>query len=104
TALSITNSCVRPPKLVLPFYWGWEFTQNILHPLLFTHLSLRAGRKSTMITTNLSFERWSEIFQDPVMTAAMIDRLTHQSYTINMNGNSFRMKETKEWLEKQNLA
>ncbi|EPZ53164.1 ATP-binding protein, partial [Alicyclobacillus acidoterrestris] len=72
--------------------------------LLFTHLSLRAGRKSTMITTNLSFERWSEIFQDPVMTAAMIDRLTHQSYTNNMNGNSFYMKETKEWLEKQNLA
>ncbi|WP_438938600.1 ATP-binding protein, partial [Alicyclobacillus suci] len=35
---------------------------------------------------------------------AMIDRLTHQSYTINMNGNSFRMKETKEWLEKQKLA
>lgn len=69
--------------------------------LLFTHLSLRAGRKSTIITTNLSFERWSEIFQDPVMTAAMIDRLTHQSYIVNMNGNSYRMKETKEWLKKQ---
>jgi len=72
--------------------------------LLFTHLSLRAGRKSTIITTNLSFERWGEIFQDPVMTAAMIDRLTHQSYIINMNGNSYRMKETKEWLQKQQLA
>jgi DNA replication protein DnaC len=32
--------------------------------LLFTHLSLRAGRKSTIITTNLSFERWDEIFSD----------------------------------------
>lgn len=72
--------------------------------LLFTHLSLRAGRKSTIITTNLSFERWGEIFQDPVMTAAMIDRLTHQSYIVNMNGNSYRMKETKEWLQKQQLA
>lgn len=72
--------------------------------LLFTHLSLRAGRKSTIITTNLSFERWGEIFQDEVMTAAMIDRLTHQSYTVNMNGNSYRMKETKEWLQKQQLA
>lgn len=72
--------------------------------LLFTHLSLRAGRKSTIITTNLSFERWGEIFQDPVMTAAMIDRLTHQSYLVNMNGNSYRMKETKEWLQKQKLA
>jgi DNA replication protein DnaC len=72
--------------------------------LLFTHLSLRAGRKSTIITTNLSFERWDEIFQDPVMTAAMIDRLTHQSFMVNMNGNSYRMKETREWLEHQHLA
>jgi len=69
--------------------------------LLFTHLSLRAGRKSTIITTNLSFERWEEIFKDPVMTAAMIDRLTHKSYIVNMNGNSYRLKETKMWLEEQ---
>lgn len=69
--------------------------------LLFTYLSLRAGRKSTIITTNLSFERWDEIFKDPVMTAALIDRLTHKSYIINMNGNSYRLKETKLWLEKQ---
>jgi len=69
--------------------------------LLFTHLSLRAGRRSTIITTNLSFERWDEIFSDSVMTAAMIDRLTHKSYILNMNGNSYRLKETKEWLAKQ---
>lgn len=69
--------------------------------LLFTFLSLRAERKSTIITTNLSFERWDEIFKDPVMTAAMIDRLTHKSYIVNMNGNSYRLKETKLWLEEQ---
>ena len=67
--------------------------------LLFTHLSLRSGRKSTIITTNLSFERWSEIFHDPVMTAAMVDRMTYKSYMINMNGNSYRLRETKAWLE-----
>ena len=72
--------------------------------LLFTNLSLRAGRKSTIITTNLSFDRWEEIFSDPVMTAAMIDRLTHKSYIVNMNGASYRVKETKEWLEEQKLA
>ncbi len=69
--------------------------------LLFTYLSLRAGRKSTIITTNLSFERWDEIFKDPIMTAAMIDRLTHKSYIVNMNGNSYRLKETQLWLEGQ---
>jgi len=69
--------------------------------LLFSHLSLRAGRKSTIITTNLSFDRWEEIFSDAVMTAAMIDRLTHKSYLLNMNGGSYRLKETEEWLAKQ---
>ena len=65
--------------------------------LLFTHLSLRTGRKSTIITTNLSFDRWGELFGDPVLTAAMLDRLTHKAFMINMNGNSYRFKETNKW-------
>jgi DNA replication protein DnaC len=68
--------------------------------LLFNHLSLRCGRKSTIITTNLSFERWGEIFGDPVLTAAMVDRLTHKAYMVNMNGKSYRVKETKQMMEK----
>lgn len=70
--------------------------------LLFTHLSLRAGRKATIITTNLSFDRWSELFGDPVLTAAMVDRLTHKAYMVNMNGNSYRIKETKKWNDLKN--
>ena len=66
--------------------------------LLFTHLSLRAERKSTIITTNLSFEKWEDIFKDPVMTAAIIDRITHKAIAINMNGNSYRLKETEKWI------
>jgi len=68
--------------------------------LLFSNLSLRTGKKSTIITTNLSFDRWQEIFKDPVLTAAMVDRLTHKAYIVNMNGNSYRLKETKEWLKR----
>lgn len=68
--------------------------------LLFTHLSLRTGKKSTIITTNLSFDRWNEIFGDPVLTAAMVDRITHRAHIVNMNGNSYRVKETKEWNQK----
>ena len=64
--------------------------------LLFTHLSLRAGRKSTIITTNLGFDRWTEIFGDQVLTAAMVDRLTHKAIIINMNGQSFRVKESQK--------
>jgi DNA replication protein DnaC len=68
--------------------------------MLFSHLSLRCGRKSTIITTNLSFERWSEIFGDTVLTAAMVDRLTHRALMLNMSGKSFRVKETKLMIEK----
>ncbi|MFZ0447209.1 MAG: IS21-like element helper ATPase IstB [Bacillus sp. (in: firmicutes)] len=67
--------------------------------LLFTHLSLRAGRKSTIITSNLSFIKWQDVFHDPVLTAALTDRLTHKSHVLNMNGPSFRMKETEEWMK-----
>ncbi|MFK7983568.1 MAG: IS21-like element helper ATPase IstB [Saprospiraceae bacterium] len=69
--------------------------------LLFTHLSLRAGRKSTIITTNLNFDRWNEIFGDPVLTAAMVDRLTHKAFLVNMNGNSYRVKETQKLWQHQ---
>jgi DNA replication protein DnaC len=67
--------------------------------LLFQFLSLRAERKATIVTTNLSFDRWNEVFNDEILTAALIDRLTHKSYVINMNGNSYRIQETREWLE-----
>ncbi len=85
--------------LVLLDKFGYISADKEGAELLFTNLSLRTERKSTIVTTNLSFDRWGEIFQDPVMTAAMTDRLTYKSYMINMNGNSFRLKETKKWIE-----
>ena len=86
--------------LVICDEFGYISFDKEASELLFTHLSLRAGRKSTIITTNLSFERWNEIFGDPVLTAAMVDRLTHKAHLVNMNGNSYRVKETKEWMKK----
>ena len=68
--------------------------------LLFNHLSLRIGRKSTIITTNLGFDRWAEIFGDPVLTAALVDRITHKAQLVNMNGDSYRLKETKKMMQK----
>ncbi|MGG1601134.1 ATP-binding protein [Paenibacillus naphthalenovorans] len=52
----------------------------------------------------IRFESLHILFYRLIMTAAMIDRLTHQPYHVNMIGNSYRMKETKEWLQKQQLA
>ena len=69
--------------------------------LLFNHLSLRMGRKSTIITTNLGFDRWEEIFGDPVLTAALVDRLTHKAYLVNMSGDSYRLKETEKMMNEK---
>lgn len=66
--------------------------------LLFHFISQRAEHASTIITTNLSFDRWNEIFHDPVITAAMVDRITYQSYVVNMNGSSYRVKETRDFI------
>lgn len=71
--------------------------------LLFTHLSLRAGRAATIITSNLTFERWEEVFHDPVLTSALTDRLTHRAHIINMVGGSYRILETKEWMKQSNF-
>ena len=99
--LSRTEGKFEKYDLVIADELGYISFDKEGSELLFTHLSLRAGRKSTIITTNLSFDRWEEIFSDTVMTAAMIDRLTHKSYLLNMNGGSYRLKETKEWLAGQ---
>jgi len=66
--------------------------------LLFNMISERVERASTIITTNLSFDRWDEIFHDPVITAAIVDRITHKSYVLNMNGTSYRYREQKSFI------
>lgn len=59
--------------------------------LLFHVLSGRNERGSVIITTNLEFSRWDELFPDTMLTAALIDRLTHRGHILNMNGDSYRL-------------
>lgn len=61
---------------------------------LFAVLSLRASQKSTIITSNLTFERWDEIFGDAAITSAIVDRLTYKAYLIDMEVDSYRLRET----------
>ena len=68
--------------------------------MLFNHLSLRTGKKATIITTNLPFTRWEEVLKDKVLCAALVDRLCHKLYLINMTGTSYRIKETKKITKK----
>lgn len=52
-------------------------------------------RTSVIIATNLDFSRWTELFESEIMVAALIDRVTFRSHTLNMNANkSYRLKQT----------
>jgi DNA replication protein DnaC len=61
--------------------------------LLFQFCSSRYERGSIIITTNLEFSKWTEVFSDHQMTAALLDRLTHKAHILNINGESYRFKQ-----------
>jgi len=71
--------------------------------LLFNHISLRAGIKSIIITTNLGFDKWDQIFTDKIIAAAIVDRLTYKSYIVDMNAQSYRIKATEEWIKERKM-
>lgn len=67
--------------------------------LLFQVFADRYERRSLLLTSNLAFSDWGQIFQGERMTAALLDRLTHHCEIFEMNGESFRFKESMK--EKQ---
>ena len=64
--------------------------------LFFQFICRRYERASTVITSNKSFSEWEELFGDPVIATAILDRLLHHCRVINIKGNSYRMKGYKE--------
>jgi len=63
--------------------------------VLFTLLAERYERGSVMITSNLPFSKWEQIFKDPMMTAAAIDRIVHHSVILELNIPSYRIDQAK---------
>lgn len=61
--------------------------------LLFQFCAARYERGSIIITTNLEFPKWTEVLGDEQMTAALLDRLTHNAHILNINGDSYRFKQ-----------
>lgn len=60
--------------------------------LFFQFVSYRYEKASTIITSNKSFSEWAELFGDPVVVTAVLDRLLHHCQVINIKGKSYRMK------------
>ena len=63
--------------------------------LFFQLVSRRYERGSIVITSNQSLGAWGEVFGDPIIASAILDRLLHHSITINITGESFRLKEKR---------
>jgi len=62
--------------------------------LLFQVLAERHEKGAVIITTNLGFADWTQVFGDATMTAALLDRLTHRAHIINCNWESYRLKQS----------
>jgi DNA replication protein DnaC len=64
--------------------------------VLFTLLAERYERGSVIITSNLPFSKWNNIFKDPMMTAAAVDRIVHHSVILELNIESYRINAAKK--------
>ena len=72
--------------------------------LFFQFVCYRYEKSSTIMTSNKSFSEWEEIFGDPVIATAILDRLLHHSHVVSIKGNSYRLKEHKKRKENQNQS
>jgi DNA replication protein DnaC len=61
--------------------------------LFFQLISRRYEKGALILTSNRSFSQWNEIFGDPVIATAILDRILHHSTVVNIKGNSYRLKE-----------
>ncbi len=60
--------------------------------LFFRFVANRYEKASTIVTSNKAFSDWTELFHDPIIVTAVLDRLLHHSVVINIKGNSYRLK------------
>ena len=69
-----------------------------------THFQLinaRHEQASTVLTSNKDFGEWGSVLGDEVMAVALINRLLHHCYIVNIRGNSYRMREHQQWLRSE---
>jgi DNA replication protein DnaC len=70
--------------------------------LLFEVFSQRYERGSILVTSNLPFDEWTEVFGSERLTGALLDRLTHHVHILEMNGESYRLNQSKKQKKQRN--
>jgi len=73
--------------------------------LFFQLIARRYERVSTVFTSNKAFSQWNEVFADVTIASAILDRILHHATVINIKGESYRLKERKEYIkQKQHIV
>lgn len=85
-------------KLLIIDELGYERMDVDSANLFFNLIAKRYEKSSTIITTNSPFSKWSDVFNEPVLTNALLDRLLHHCSIININGPSYRLKDQMSFL------
>jgi DNA replication protein DnaC len=89
------------PRLLLIDEIGYLSYSNRHADLLFEIVSRRYQEKSTLVTTNRPFSEWGEVFPNAACVVSLVDRLVHNAEIIQIEGDSYRLKEAKERSEQR---
>jgi DNA replication protein DnaC len=95
---------IRRYKLIIIDEVGYIPFDHDAANLFFQLIASRYEQASVLVTSNLPFGRWGETFSDDVVAAAMIDRLVHHAEVLTLTGDSYRTRQRRELLAKQNRA
>ncbi|HON87322.1 MAG TPA: IS21-like element helper ATPase IstB [Bacillota bacterium] len=83
------------PRLLIVDEIGYMLLDQLGATILFQLVTQRYEKGSMILTSNKGFAEWGEIFGDSVLAAAILDRLLHHSTTINIRGESYRLREKR---------
>jgi DNA replication protein DnaC len=92
------------PQILIVDEVGYLSYSNRCADLLFEVISRRYNEKSTVITTNKPFAEWRDIFPNAACVVSLVDRLVHRSEIVNIEADSYRLKEAKEESAKRKAA
>jgi DNA replication protein DnaC len=81
-------------KLLIVDELGYVPLSQVGAELLFEVFSQRYERGSIIVTSNLPFEEWPTVFRSERLTGALLDRLTHHVHILELNGESYRLKQS----------
>ena len=100
-ALTRFKKQISNKSLVIVDEFGYVPFSKVGAELLFEFFSERYERGSVMVTTNLPFDQWTEMLGSERLTGALLDRLTHKVQILEMNGESYRFRESEQRLRRK---